>query len=179
MSYDPYGYEADAPRRPAIGSYDQEYETRGRDFEEARARVQGPAIALIVIGVLNLLGCLYWVFNAAVITITPADQLNKQNAEVFKVMGIDPAQAQSDPNQHIVQLAIAWGLMFGGIIATILTLVGGIRMMAMRNYALGVVGAVAAIIPCVSCSACCGLGEGIGIWALVVLLNEQVRSAFR
>ena len=34
-------------------------------------------------------------------------------------------------------------------------------------------------VPCVSCAGCCGVGEVIGLWALIVLLSADVRSAFR
>ena len=52
-------------------------------------------------------------------------------------------------------------------------------MLSLRAYGLAVAASVITAIPCISCSACCGLGEGIGIWALVVLLNNDVRAAFR
>ncbi len=49
----------------------------------------------------------------------------------------------------------------------------------MKSYALALCGAISAAIPCISATACCGLGEGIGIWALVVLLSPDVKSVFR
>jgi hypothetical protein len=30
-----------------------------------------------------------------------------------------------------------------------------------------------------TCTGCCGLGQGIGIWALVVLLKPEVKALFR
>jgi len=48
-----------------------------------------------------------------------------------------------------------------------------------RILTLAVVTAILTAVPCLSCSACCGVGEGIGIWSLVVLLNPEVRNAFR
>lgn len=61
----------------------------------------------------------------------------------------------------------------------ILTMLAGFRMRSLRSYALSIVGAISAAIPCLSCGGCCGFGEIIGIWALIVLLNEQVKAAFR
>jgi hypothetical protein len=74
---------------------------------------------------------------------------------------------------------ILWPLTAVNLIASVLSLIGGICMIRLRGYALSVTGAVATVIPCVTCTACCGVGEGIGIWALVVLMNEEVRAAFR
>jgi hypothetical protein len=37
----------------------------------------------------------------------------------------------------------------------------------------------AAILAIVPCSCCCILNMPFGIWSLVVLLNEQVKAAFR
>jgi hypothetical protein len=66
-----------------------------------------------------------------------------------------------------------------GVLSGVLAIVAGVRMLALKSYGLAVFSSVVLAIPCVSCSACCGLGEGIGIWALVVLMNEEVRAAFR
>ena len=63
-------------------------------------------------------------------------------------------------------------------ITALLNIIGGIQMLRLRSYGLALFASILAAIPCISCSACCGLGEGIGIWALVVLLNPEVRAAF-
>ena len=46
-----------------------------------------------------------------------------------------------------------------------------------RHFAVFV--AVLTAIPCISPASCCLLGEAMGIWALVVLLNQEIRAAFR
>ena len=58
-------------------------------------------------------------------------------------------------------------------------LVGGIRMLSLKNYGLAIVASILAAIPGFSCSGCCGFGAIIGIWALVVLINADVREAFQ
>ena len=63
-------------------------------------------------------------------------------------------------------------LLMGGIV-----LFGGIKMKSLQSYGLAMAGAVLAAIPCTS--PCCFLGLPIGIWAIVVLMNQQVKSAFR
>jgi hypothetical protein len=66
-----------------------------------------------------------------------------------------------------------------GFLAAIITLIAGVKMRSLSSYGLCVFGSILACIPCLSVSACCGLGEGIGIWALVVLLSQDVKSCFR
>src|SRR5687768_8267135 len=52
----------------------------------------------------------------------------------------------------------------------------GMQMRQLRNYTLSMIGAIVAMIPCLS--PCCCLGLPVGIWALVVLFKPGVRDAF-
>ncbi len=69
---------------------------------------------------------------------------------------------------------LAIDVMMLGLSAVIL--LGGLKMLKLRNYGLCVAAAVIALVPCLS--PCCCLGLPIGIWALVVLLKPEVKSAF-
>ena len=53
---------------------------------------------------------------------------------------------------------------------------GSLQMMKQRSYGLAVTAAILAMVP--PLSPCCCLGLPIGIWALVVLLNPEVRREF-
>jgi hypothetical protein len=65
------------------------------------------------------------------------------------------------------------------LIPALITIFGGIQMCRGRSYGLSVTASILAAIPCLSPSACCLLGMGIGIWALVVLFNPDVKASFR
>lgn len=55
---------------------------------------------------------------------------------------------------------------------------GGWKMKQLENHGLAVTSSILAIVPCTS--PCCFLiGTPIGIWALVVLLKPEIKSAFR
>jgi hypothetical protein len=54
------------------------------------------------------------------------------------------------------------------IVLSVVTILGGVSMRSLKAYGLAVTAAVIACIPCISATACCGIGEGIGIWAFVV-----------
>lgn len=179
MSYDPYDNESDAPRRG--DRFDDDRPPIG-DPDRIKGRVQAPAICLIVVGVLNLLFALYMVINSVFTTVMPADKLKAQQMQIYEALPPsmrEDASHKSAAEMKTQAMLINWPLTLFALLASILPIVGGIRMMSLKSYALGVCGAITAAIPCISVTACCGLGEGIGIWALVVLLNPDVKSAFQ
>ena len=63
------------------------------------------------------------------------------------------------------------GMAIGGLI-----IFGAMKMKQLQNYNLALAAAVIAMIPCLS--PCCLLGLPIGIWALVILIKPEVKSAF-
>jgi hypothetical protein len=52
----------------------------------------------------------------------------------------------------------------------------GIKMLHRRSYGLVMAGVIIGMIPCLS--GCCCTGLPFGIWALIVLSNEEVRKSF-
>ena len=62
-----------------------------------------------------------------------------------------------------------------GLVLNLLMVVGGGKMRSRSGYGLGVAGSVAALIPC---SGCLCFTLPVGAWALVVLLNPDVKRAF-
>jgi hypothetical protein len=69
---------------------------------------------------------------------------------------------------------------FLGVLITFLGLMGGIRMMQLRSYGLAVTGSIATAIPCLSLSGCCcGLGQVVALWCIIVLMNPEVRASFK
>jgi hypothetical protein len=52
-------------------------------------------------------------------------------------------------------------------------------MVSLKSYGLAMTGSILAAIPCLSAMGCCGIGEAVGIWSLIVLMSADVKSAFR
>ncbi|HWG42919.1 MAG TPA: hypothetical protein VN688_09050 [Gemmataceae bacterium] len=179
MSYDPYDPGSDAPRPGE--PYDYFDKPLRDDAATIKGRVQAPAIGLIVVGILNLFFALYMIVNAVITTVMPADKLKVQQDQIYEALppSMRDPEKKTAGEMKMQAMLINWPWTLFAIVASILPLVGGIRMLSLKSYALGLCGAIAAAIPCISVTACCGLGEGIGIWALVVLLNADVKSAFR
>jgi hypothetical protein len=127
--------------------------------EQARARLLGPAIGLIVFAIAGL------GFMALLGIVMVADP-----DEVFKDVGQDPAEKAGAVGFFAAYFTV-------GLVTRIVQLLGAIAMLRARGYALAMAGAICAIIPCEIY--CCLPCLPLGIWALAVLNNAQVKAAFQ
>jgi hypothetical protein len=126
----------------------------------AKGKVMPPAIALIVVGSLGLLMSL---INLVAATVMEAQV--DPNAPQFLQ---DMQQWQTGPLAAVVQGAFA--------VVNIVILAGAAQMIRMRNWGLAMTSTILAMVNIGTC--CCVIGLPIGIWSLVVLLNDEVKSAF-
>jgi hypothetical protein len=137
----------------------------------APGKLQAPAIALNCVGGIDLLFALYGLTR--------------------NLLGMNPPQQQPPPGwEGSPELMQFFELLQGNagpinlvmsvcsVLAGVLIILGGIQMLRMRSYALAVAGSVLSAIPCLSLLACCGIGEGVGLWALVVLLSADIKQLF-
>ena len=175
MSYDPYAYGAEEARPD-----DTDARLSG-NAERIKSQVRVPAIALIVSGILNLMFALYMMVNSVVTTVMPADKLKEQQTAIFDALPPafrENADQKTAADMKTQAMLINWPLTVMALLASVLPIAGGIRMLSLKSYALSMCGAICAAVPCMSIVACCGLGEIAGIWAIIVLLNPDVKSAF-
>lgn len=146
------------------------------DIHPAAARTSTPGIFLIIVGAFNVLWGGYVVTAGVLQFINP--EIAIKNAEMLAELF--PAAAAQKPKPEEVQrqslLTVGIGILV--LVGCVLTILGGIRMRQLRTYGLAMTGSIVAAVPCLSCMGCCGVGEVIGIWAIVVLLNEEVKAAF-
>jgi hypothetical protein len=182
MSNDPSDYGGDVPPPGPLNpyGYSPEVPRITADVGMVRSRVQGPAIGLVIVGVVNLLLALLagavGAFYASADEGTFQEIMEKQYPAQWKEM-----QRQGWALRDFLNIYVYSGFSEGvlGVVTAILSIIAGVRMLALKSYGFSVFTSVLVAIPCISCSGCCGLGEGIGIWALVVLMNEEVKAAFR
>lgn len=116
----------------------------------ALQRVSGPAVSLIVTGVLGL---------------------------VFGVLGVMATAAPRHAVPVMFSVPVNIVLSSIGIIMSIIVLMGAIKMKGLENYGFAMAASIIALIPCTS--PCCFLGLPFGIWALVVLCDPVVKASFR
>lgn len=151
-------------------------------MSQAPSSVKVPAIFLIVVFSIGLLYALYSLIAAATGT---DDQMaismlrsladTMQNAELSDAFrqAADQAEAQSGQGKGVFAyfMPLLWVFTNG------LGVYGAIQMMKLRNYGLSMAAAIISIIPCIG-PCCCGCAP-VGIWALVVLSQAEVKQAFR
>jgi predicted Zn finger-like uncharacterized protein len=155
------------PQAPARGPGPSGSQTaprrRVRTSEAAASALKGPAISLLVFGVIAiLLGFLGGALYALVIPNMP--QVNNPQFGG----GQAPPPAAFFVGYGVANMA--GGLIWGGMV-----IAGAISMLRLRLYPLAMAGAIVAMFPC---SSCCLVGLPLGIWALVILNREEVRAAF-
>ncbi len=158
-------------------SYEPEADDYGRSDVEARNKTNVPGILLLIVGIINILGALYYAFEGVISLANPqavaaaSQQMNPQGEAQMKQLGWSMEQmVQGVGVGYLVFSVIA-------LIAAIITIFGGLQMRNLRGYGLSVFGSILAMIPCVS--PCCLLGVVAGIWGLAVLMSQDVKSAFR
>lgn len=124
----------------------------------AASRVAGPAIALIVVGVLNAIsGVVGLILSLTGSSLLAIDQLPPELAPMISGTVV------------VVSNLI-------GLIISMLIMYGGVQMKNLRSYGLAMTASILVALPCTS--PCCILGLPIAIWALVVLSKPDVKSAF-
>lgn len=123
----------------------------------ARERIRAPAIALISVAGLGIVADLIWLgLNALGIAV-----------------GRQPGQQQEvvmSGTLNIIRSAAS-------IAISIAVILGAVKMMRLQSFGYAMTANILTLIPCLA--PCCGFGLPIGIWGLVVLNDEEVKSAFR
>ncbi len=129
-------------------------------------RVQIPAILLIVTAVGTFLMGLMSLFSSTWMleVIEKLDMPEEQLEQMRAQMGEPSA------------LSIGYTIVFVMGSAVLIGL-GAMRMKELRSYPLAMTASILAMIPCFS-SCCCVIGLPVGIWALIVLLDKDVKAAF-
>ena len=122
-------------------------------------QVNGPAMGLIVVAILGALA------QAAGLIMHLAGAATRAPSQM--------------PNAALVNMFSGTvGIISGviGLLMSAVVLLGALKMKKLESYGFAMAASIIAMVPCVS--PCCLLGLPIGIWALVVLMKPEVKSAF-
>jgi len=147
------------------------------DPKKAKARLIAPGIMLILIGLLNLLpgfGCV----AMGTFLSNQSDAQIEQAAKQWNAAQWEEAKKQGYTAQWYKDFYLysGWSVGVASGLLALLTLAGGGCMIAGRSLFMCSIGALAAIL---SPGGCGILGLVVGIWAMVVLFSEEVRTALR
>jgi hypothetical protein len=122
-------------------------------------QVNGPAMGLIVVAILGALAQV----ASLIMNLAGASMLASSRM---------PKEAWA--NMFSGTLGVVSGVI--GLLMSAVVLLGALKMKKLESYGLAMAASIIAMVPCVS--PCCLLGLPIGIWALVVLMKPEVKSAF-
>jgi predicted Zn finger-like uncharacterized protein len=168
---EPYFPPARRQRRNDSENEDYERERRGRRRKRRRSsssdvgfKTTLPAIFLYIVGGISMM---FWLFTFTNALIDP---------EALKHDPDNPF-AFHQPAEKEPPVALALAMILGIALLQGVILGGAFCMQTQRVYGMALTGCVLAAIPCIS--PCCVLGIPFGIWGFIVLLMEDVRSAFR
>jgi hypothetical protein len=129
----------------------------------AAAKVNGPAIGLMATaGVGILLQLVSIVLNVLGAGINMASMAGQSGT---------PEGLANMMSGTLGVLSSVIGILIGALI-----FFGAMKMRTLTNWNLSLAAAILAMVPCIS--PCCCLGLPIGIWALVVLLDQNVKASF-
>mgnify|MGYP001220606244 CR=1 FL=1 len=132
--------------------------------QAAQQKVSGPAIFMMVMAILGILGN---IVNLG---------LSVFGTGLMGAAAGSSGGGMSDAQQFelIANLVSGVGGSIIGLVIQGLILFGSIKMKNLQSYGLSMTAAILSI----TCNCCCPIGWGAGIWALVVLADPKVKAAF-
>lgn len=134
----------------------------GHMANDAKARLQYPAICLILVGTINPVSGLLVILSTIMNLAKGPTQQVLENPD--RLLGYQTWIVTSTLGALIT------------IIASPLIIYGAVQMLGARKYSMAKLAAILSLIPCTSL--CCVLGIPAGIWGLVVLNKPEVKAAF-
>jgi hypothetical protein len=151
----------------------------GGDPAVGRQKVKTAGTLLMVFGLFSLLLALVALGFYLGSPDTIARPYHDMMKDMFKDAPRQPGQPEPVPpyddfkRQLVVQGSATSGL---AVLCGLVITLGGARMRNATGRGLAMAGSILSMIPCTS--SCCLIGLPIGIWALVVLSNPDVKAAF-
>lgn len=144
----------------------------GYDVESARAAVATPAIVLAILSGLHIVLGLCGTFQniLALAGVMPQQEIDWSQMPPEMQQWRPMMEAMQNPG--IALAGNAFSLAVGAVV-----LAGALQMRSLGSYALAMVGAIVAVIPCTS-PCCCLISMPVGIWCLVVMNRPEVKEAF-
>lgn len=123
--------------------------------QDPAARVSAPAIGLMLTGGLSILTTL----------------------ALMAIMAVGGAATIADPELRdaLPGIGVSMALSIVALILEAAIVYAGVQMRKLQSWGLSLTGAILAMLPCLPC---CLLGLPIGIWAVIVLIDDDVKRAF-
>jgi len=146
------------------GEFELSPRQKARFYRAALDEIRGPAIALMIVGIIN---CILGILRIGLsVWIMAMHELEQRNRPEF------------DSMQPMMIFAGVSGIIIAilGIVAGAFVIYGAIKMRKLKGYRWAMASSILAMIPVISF--CCILGLPFGIWSIVVLCKPDVKDAF-
>lgn len=148
-----------------------------------RSKLSGPGVGLILAGALSAISSTVFAVWAIIIAVTAAG-VSQVTANIDQISTESEIRAEDQEMMSEVSNSIslfghgasAGLIIFGALVfvSSCVMVYGGVQMTRGRSYGLCVFAAVLALLP----SGCWILSLPMGIWAIVVLLDNNVKAQF-
>ncbi|QEG20524.1 hypothetical protein [Mariniblastus fucicola] len=163
MSYNPYQQN---PTTPV---------PLGRDGKTIAAeKVKTPAILLMVIAAVSMVSSVFMGGSTATIYLGMQD-------EIMKEFENNPPDPELTPEMMEMTVnAFGWGgVAFAvlAVLANVIVIFGAVRMLKLRSWSFAMFAVFLAMVPCFQ--GCCLATIPVGIYAMIVLFDENVKSSFQ
>lgn len=135
---------------------------------DAAQRVKIPAVALMVVGGISVVGYLVFLVSS-ILDIVRTMEAGQQ----FSEKGLEPAGLDHPLSTDLAAGGVAIVVSLVAIVICGIVVLGALKMKRLESYRLARTAAIIGCIP--GCSGC----FPIGIWALVVLLKPEIKAAFK
>ena len=145
--------------------------------EAALQKVRTPAMMLLITGIISILGAIGVVVFAMVFPgILDGMITTMQNDPNVPAEQIEQLQLQAQAMRGTMVLNFISAAV--GIVGSIVMIIGANKMKNLTSYGLAMAGCIVAIVPFTS--PCCGciFPVAIGIWGIVALADQNVKSHF-
>ena len=146
---------APPPAMPAMQPMAGVPQPMGGNPTAAQSMVTGPAISLLCVGIIGLIGVL----------LSSIMELGR--------IGRGTSVLNQGGTPEIMGYYLGYALQ---IVVQIIIIIGAIRMRQLRSRGLVMTVCILSVIPI--CSSCIVLGIPFGIWGLVVITKPEVKAAF-
>jgi hypothetical protein len=130
--------------------------------ELARSQISGPAVGLLVTGIVGGFFALITMVGTGV-------------GSLFE-LGSRWLEDLPEWYEEMFQGAFAFGGALVELLVAAFIIYAALKMKDLQQWGLAVAASILAMLPCVS--PCCIIGLPIGIWCLVVLMRPGVKDAF-
>ena len=109
----------------------------------------------------------------------PDNDLQDKRAENKTAQAFDQAGMDPETTETFVSLLAGCNLVMSLLALAVsgLILWSGLQMRQLKGRGLAIAGSILGMLPCFT-GCCCVIGLPVGIWALVVLMNNEVKAAF-